>query len=637
METFTYEPLASPNLEIRILDLFPGSRNTISCHLRVARLSDSPQYEALSYCWGSPTPQRSIKVNGKALSIGPSLYHALKDLRRRRDSDSDSDSDDGTPRALWADAICINQKDYGEKSAQVALMATIYRGAARTVVWLGSANSLTSRAMLVLRAVRECSMFPRLSDHWSSWRDCQRRVRAVGGSYLRIGEEIKKERKDPLRRNWAWERAYDRLALWYFFRRPWFYRMWIIQEVALSRDLVVQSGDEVMEFDCLVYVWYRHASFGVIPYRAQSPMQERWTRDSTREEHEDDLLAVFSRHESAEVTDLRDKVYGILGMVRHKPEVINVDYSKDLESIFIDFTKRALQTRSRNLDVLSKSQGDGPSSIPGLPSWCLSWKFDENNETHSQTLVDSLGGFQRPGVPIRVLDNWSPDIEFPSDEPKVLGIVGQHLDTITVAGPVMRLGSWDGPRTSFACYLDWRRICGVDIDRVYRHTGEEPCRVLYFMLQNMSPGGDEGKWEQVVVPRHIVFDRFIMKMIGMLPFWRRASVELGLLLLTVWFVFTAARGILGNDSGSNKKYWILRSSVYAWGRAVFRTSRGYVGMGVPHTKVGDQIFFVRGASVPLILRPSGRDRWKLVGEAYVHGVMDRQLWDETVDKRIWVE
>ncbi|KAK4203147.1 heterokaryon incompatibility protein-domain-containing protein [Triangularia verruculosa] len=598
-------------------------KKTISCNLRVTRLSDSPQYEALSYCWGRPNPQRNITVNGKALSIGPSLYHALKDLRRK-----------DTPRALWADAICINQKDDAEKSFQVALMATIYRSAARTVIWLGTSNLLTSRAMLVLQAVRECSMFPRLRDHWSSWRDCQRRVRRVGGSYLRIGEEIKKERDDPLRKNWIWERVYDQLALWYFYKRPWFYRMWIIQEVALSKDLIIQSGNEMMDFDCLVYVWYRHAISGIIPYRAQSPMQERWTRDSKREDHEDDLLAVFSRHESTGVTDLRDKVYGILGIVKHRPEVIDIDYSKDLANTFIDFTKRALQTRPRNLDVLSKSQGDGPCSIPDLPSWCLSWKFDENNETHSQTFVDSVGGFQRPSVPTRIPDNWNPEIEFSDSEPKVLGIIGQHLDAITTAGPVMRLGSWDGPRTTFASYLEWRRICGVDIDSVYRHTGEEPCQVLYFMLQNMSPGGDQGKWKQVV-PHHIVLDRFIMKMIDMLPFWRRASVELGLLLLTVWFVFAFATGI-GNDSGSDEGYWILRSSVYAWGRAVFRTSRGYVGMGVPHTKAGNQIFLIRGASVPFILRPSG-DRWKLVGEAYVHDVMDRQLWDQAEDKRIWVE
>ena len=38
---------------------------------------------------------------------------------------------------FWADAICINQKDLEEKSAQIPLMANIYWNASQVLAYLG--------------------------------------------------------------------------------------------------------------------------------------------------------------------------------------------------------------------------------------------------------------------------------------------------------------------------------------------------------------------------------------------------------------------------------------------------------------------------------------------------------------------
>jgi hypothetical protein len=64
-------------------------------------------------------------VNGQHFLIRKNLFNALLHLRLKR------------PRALWIDAICINQADIQERNAQVSLMAFIYRRATRVVVWLG--------------------------------------------------------------------------------------------------------------------------------------------------------------------------------------------------------------------------------------------------------------------------------------------------------------------------------------------------------------------------------------------------------------------------------------------------------------------------------------------------------------------
>jgi hypothetical protein len=60
-------------------------------------------------------------------------------------------------------------------------------------------------------------------------------------------------------------------------------------------------------------------------------------------------------------------------------------------------------------------------------------------------------------------------------------------------------------------------------------------------------------------------------------------------------------------------------------RRVFRTARGYLGIGRAGLQVGDEIWLLYGASVPFIVRRSdtfkGEQPRQLVCDAYVHGIM----------------
>jgi hypothetical protein len=120
--------------EIRLLELLPGKESTIiRCSLRVANFLQSPKYEAVSYVWGAMSApdgrRRTIEIEGKLLDVTQNLHEALSDFR-----------DDVLPRTLWVDAICINQGNEDEKSAQVAMMADIYKRASRILVYLGDAD-----------------------------------------------------------------------------------------------------------------------------------------------------------------------------------------------------------------------------------------------------------------------------------------------------------------------------------------------------------------------------------------------------------------------------------------------------------------------------------------------------------------
>ncbi|KAL6865857.1 hypothetical protein ACO1O0_001956 [Amphichorda felina] len=111
----------------------------------IQHVPGTPEYEALSYTWGSAHSRRAIIVEDPALNtrtkllVTKSLAIALHHLRYR-----------DRARALWVDAICINQQDMAERNAQVQRMPHVYRLAHRVVVWLGPGSRQSRLAMSTL-------------------------------------------------------------------------------------------------------------------------------------------------------------------------------------------------------------------------------------------------------------------------------------------------------------------------------------------------------------------------------------------------------------------------------------------------------------------------------------------------------
>jgi hypothetical protein len=60
----------------------------------------------------------------------------------------------------------------------------------------------------------------------------------------------------------------------------------------------------------------------------------------------------------------------------------------------------------------------------------------------------------------------------------------------------------------------------------------------------------------------------------------------------------------------------------ARGRKPFVTKKGHLGLGFDHLEPGDAVAVLIGCQVPFVLRKSVGGRYKIVGEAYVDGIMD---------------
>jgi hypothetical protein len=124
--------------------LQPGvTGDKIVCTTQHVKLSTSPQYEALSYVWGSKD-MKPITLNSHPWEARENLFDALINLRHET-----------KPRILWIDAICIKQDDVKERNHQVSRMGTIYSKASKVVAWLGLANEFTVEALGYLEEFEE--------------------------------------------------------------------------------------------------------------------------------------------------------------------------------------------------------------------------------------------------------------------------------------------------------------------------------------------------------------------------------------------------------------------------------------------------------------------------------------------------
>ncbi|KAH8648335.1 hypothetical protein BGZ60DRAFT_423157 [Tricladium varicosporioides] len=67
-------------------------------------------------------------------------------------------------------------------------------------------------------------------------------------------------------------------------------------------------------------------------------------------------------------------------------------------------------------------------------------------------------------------------------------------------------------------------------------------------------------------------------------------------------------------------------------RSFFRTEEGYVGLGPYVIQPGDLVGVLFGINVPYILRPV-HEGFLLIGECYVHGVMNGEKLEEGLGKK----
>ena len=218
-------------------------------------MDDEPGYKAISYAWGDPVFPHTLQLPSGQIAITDSLFGALKRFRREM----------GSVR-LWADAVCINQDGILEKNHQVAVMDQIHERAEEVLVWLGEEHRSDCVALWTLEKL---AALPDKSHSFDMANDIKEQVLELPSDYLGCEKCVQCGSNLEL----SFRNKLD--ALSYFSGRPWFSRLWVIQEAYVATEYTMHFGRHVV---ASTIVETAYIVWPDIVDVEQGPL--RWMRDS---------------------------------------------------------------------------------------------------------------------------------------------------------------------------------------------------------------------------------------------------------------------------------------------------------------------------------------------------------------------
>ncbi|KAF4982777.1 hypothetical protein FZEAL_1678 [Fusarium zealandicum] len=373
-ESFRYYPL-DPS-EIRLLRVEPEDSDVISCHLEHVELDTQPAFWALSYVWGPREDPQTIRVNGSIFQVTVNLHHALQEYRRQFLSE-------GADRAsswIWVDAICIDQNNQVEKAIQVPRMSDIYGRCERVLAWLGPVDNEERPG--VRQLAERLRQFESLTDHSSLGFTLESSIdafREMGHADEDVAAEVKCLRQ----------------TLQAIGERPWFRRIWILQEAVLAkRAPMLLCGPHELDYNGFFRAWvmllnpehdgqllYTFAACdptrfiaietvykNIIQARRVERQNEELKDTETKEKQcAVDMLELFNETTDLEATVPHDRIYALLGLLDCDPlpVALEPDYTKPFEQICHEFVMFVL---AKTLDIRVLNLGTW-GKLTGVPSW----------------------------------------------------------------------------------------------------------------------------------------------------------------------------------------------------------------------------------------------------------------------------
>jgi hypothetical protein len=687
-QTYRYSPLSGDS--IRLLRILSGPGEPIRCSLEDVQLRDEPLYDCLSYTWGDPlyhelsAPQDTrittaelkfpITCDGLVIFVAENLLEALLQLSRNGTLSATDDDQHHKPCRIWIDAVCIDQGNVLERNSQVAMMNRIYRSAQTVIVWLGISDVHTEHAIDVMSRL---SSIPQENRDVSLPLDLDdpEMYQALGITDI-----------EP--QQWL-----DYAA---FLKRTWFSRIWVIQETSVARNIVVFCGSHVLLWSDITNaanllretqlgellmskvveaIDSRAESTRYIPNTLTNPFIFENVRVKATSLNLEKLL-VYSRYFNA--SDDRDRVFAILGLweqaLEHKkvPDHIHPDYQLSVEQVYTT-AARATVRETGDINLLSLVEDSSFRKLPDLPSWVP----DYTVTPQPHQLIDNLRAAPDE-------KRWNAGGGLPFTAPiqtnsLLLPVDGIQVDTITsfaaTEAEIMdeyqlksllqlltHVLDHPFPNCSSPIEAFWRTL----IKDTYRgHPAAEEAQDAFPLFITMRVWEIEQELHNVrdnieySDPPPGPFDNLSLKFAklsdiyaqtkavicslsthpdtnGIIPTWDtiQKTIEIGQ-YYNDNEVETPEKKQLDRDFDAIGESFRIAYS----GRRLFLTNRNYVGIAAQSLQKDDAVWVLAGSTVPLVLRRLPNGNWKLVGEAYVHSLMNGEaVRDDYVGlERVYLE
>jgi hypothetical protein len=739
--SFAYQPLTADRC-IRLVHL---SADTAVGHgfkitLREASLDDDVEFRALSYTWGLPfhTDIYDLKkpnidignafdllVDGQSFTVTENLFYALKQL-----------GGNGEKGPVWVDALSINQQDDKEKLAQVNMMSDIYSSASQVIVWLG----------------RDDPSAQFIAMHHNEALEAYMTKVALGeGEPIPTEDELQTMGMHTLL---DWQEMWWVYVSWYR-QQKYFRRVWIIQETALARDIIVRCGTCALDWTRLVVIGNLLLSSGIntqwtllgtrterlaegrewtpgneirmlhmfrTDHRLNGglPMHLHKTKANFMRGRQDGemvdtvtesllrglgalgnphhkeyayLTMVLRQFAEYQATEMKDHVFAALSFCApffRKAGMavppISVSYEQSVEEVFTEVAAKLL-TSLPVLSALSVVDMEDKRN-PRLPSWVSNFASPYAPSPLIQRGFMFPGGKEdegEAGQPIYNATNhtWPPP---PGEEAEPLATYvtgGQLIVTGTQLDHVKAVCSDSSSSAIMFQFLPYLEFAAENLPSLYPPTGQYKDEVLWrtmcgnysksdreypashfvgaqwfrqYILENMairmmSEVGTDDSFSNAaragVVLTALNMEgsgcHFLPGFLELVGLFQTYAVELVATMQNMpggvegaleddsqEALKTAACARLGSSEAEREVISMVMMSMALPLRRMFVTEGGMLGVAPPGVQQGDEVWLLRGARVPFILRRKevgSENDLTLVGEAYLHGAMNGEMVD----------
>jgi hypothetical protein len=163
-----------------------------------------------------------------------------------------------------------------------------------------------------------------------------------------------------------------------FFKRPYWSRVWIIQETIAASKVVVYCGASSTKLENIEMVLKRTAEGKEFLRTGQVPNFEAF-RKSQFSGKASPLVKLLMSSRASLATDPRDKIYALLGLASDGKELIPFpNYKRPLDSVLEDMTRSILSIQRTPNILFFRSPDRAPTER--LPSWIPDWADLSRND-----------------------------------------------------------------------------------------------------------------------------------------------------------------------------------------------------------------------------------------------------------------
>lgn len=610
--SFKHDPLQNQSTDIRLIRLLPASKTCyldtiqpiIECEIfHVSRMDPKIcAYKALSYAWGSSRDTSPcIFINNKSYHTQRNLFEALAQFQTELQSDESL--------IIWIDALCIDQSNLDEKSAQVMKMRDIYVAANEVIIWLGRSTKRTATAVAFMRSIA-----PPYLDNALEFRR-QKSAEFSAGHISDAKLVLQKALSGESDEFWGFIELVD---------RSYWDRIWVVQEYLAARRAIIRCGKErflPVFFLRLCELMANPFGTTAIPIDPNTKLKkqivcaidrvmdlqlfiikmegciERCRESPSTRLLYDSLIVQWSK----QATDPRDKVFALVGIWdAYMGRRFTPNYNWSTSRVYCELVQWAIDS-DKTFNIWSFLQDDTPK-VQGLPSWAIDWSAVNIKDSQFAIRFSEGVTTQRNVSRARVSFHHCTG---------TMTAKGWDLGTID------RISENDIYRGDLSIFKENHQICAyqnllqfVQLLGVIEPNEEKRLETLAQLLNTICP----------FPVSHDAFTRILTNAIRLAQAGDYKAVAMAA-------IESMTFPVSDDDHGSPRTEWLIARLNIASHRIAYNSMSATFALVPGSTQKSDLFFQPFGSWFPVVIRPvPGRNEHQVIGPCTLDGFMSGEAF-----------